>query len=139
MYIYMVSFIMDIFFDLKVCAMQGGLNGQKCTEKCSSYTRVLHHCNVLYQMGSQRQKPNRRSLGLTREISIRSLEWSSTTFKTLLHGLCNAGLPGLALQLAGKFAADGKSLDEITRNMIIANKGKLRGQSRCSIKFHVKE
>lgn len=52
----MVSFIMDILFNLKVCAMQGGLNGQKCTEKWSSYTRVLQHCNVLILDGLSKTK-----------------------------------------------------------------------------------
>jgi pentatricopeptide repeat protein len=50
---------------------------------------------------------------------MRGVEWSSSTYNTLLHGSCNAGLPGIALQLVGKMMVDGKSPDEITMNMII--------------------
>ncbi|ESQ45668.1 hypothetical protein EUTSA_v10010184mg [Eutrema salsugineum] len=66
-------------------------------------------------------KTNRieEAYGLTREISMRGVEWSSTTYNTLLHGSCNAGLPGIALQLVGKMVVDGKSPDEITMNMMM--------------------
>ncbi|KAF3534414.1 hypothetical protein DY000_02040417 [Brassica cretica] len=66
-------------------------------------------------------KANRieEAYSLTREISMRGVEWSSSTYNTLLHGSCSAGLPGIALQLAGKMVVDGKSPDEITRNMIV--------------------
>ncbi|CAH8295359.1 unnamed protein product [Eruca vesicaria subsp. sativa] len=83
----------------------------KCPPNIITYNELLDRLS----------KANRieEAYGLTREISKRGVEWSSSTYNTLLHGSCNAGLPWIGLQVAGKMVVDGKSPDEITMNMII--------------------
>ncbi|VVB04993.1 unnamed protein product [Arabis nemorensis] len=83
----------------------------KCPPNIVTYNELLD--------GLSKTNRIEEAYGLTREISMRGVEWSSSTYNTLLHGSCNAGLPGIALQLAGKMVVDGKSPDDITRNMII--------------------
>ncbi|KAL1217312.1 Pentatricopeptide repeat-containing protein [Cardamine amara subsp. amara] len=83
----------------------------KCPPNIVTYNELLD--------GLAKANRMEEAYGLTREISMRGVEWSSSTYNTLLHGFCSVGLPGIALQLAAKMMVDGKSPDEITRNMII--------------------
>uniref|UniRef100_A0A1J3CAR8 Pentatricopeptide repeat-containing protein n=1 Tax=Noccaea caerulescens TaxID=107243 RepID=A0A1J3CAR8_NOCCA len=83
----------------------------KCNPNIVTYNELLD--------GLSKTNRIEEAYGLSREISMRGLEWSSSTYNTLLHGSCNAGLPWIALQLAGKMVVDGKSPDEITMNMMI--------------------
>ncbi|KAG2311427.1 hypothetical protein Bca4012_025974 [Brassica carinata] len=83
----------------------------KCPPNIVTYNELLDGLSKAYRI--------EEAYGLTREISKRGVEWSSSTYNTLLHGSCSAGLPGIALQLAGKMVVGGKSPDEISRNMIV--------------------
>lgn len=80
----------------------------KCPPNIVTYNELLD--------GLSKGNRIEEAYGLTREIGV---EWSSSTYNTLLHGSCSAGLPWIALQLAGKMVVSGKSPDEITRNMMI--------------------